>query len=415
MMSDNTSVEARTSRDKRTLELEELRKKQLAKSRQESMVDNGIQPMPMESWLQQQKVQTQESRQKQIDATENLRKYRGVVESGNDLKDELKRKEQEAATLRHSYRGKPDAILSHQVKKISKGISSMDLTGNSASTCTSFIPAETSSKCDREFSNSKLNIGDGESSDASKEIENSNDRKVSDATVSDWELLSEKGRMSTAGSVSEISSAYMVTLNSSDSSTSEKVNMDTLYVVPSGDGVDSEIDTESLGKDTGSSYHTNEPDAAAGPNISAIKGDENALSAKKEALKEWTITNVSVSFGLLVLKDDAPKLGSYNAPVECKLLENILTKMRVLAKQSLDQEIKSSNIMLADSETNPVHIHVDNDGAYKVPASRPNTQRCLIRLSIPIKYVSSDHDAKTTAQSLVCGALRRALKSRAIV
>ena len=159
--------------------------------------------MPMESWLQQQRAQTQECRQKQIDATENLRKYRGVVESGNDLKDELKRKEQEAATLRHSYRGKPDAILSHQVKKITKGISSTDLTGNSVST---FIPAETGPKYDQDVSHSKFNVEDGESSHLSKELDNSNDRKVSDATVSDWELLSEKGRMSTAGSVSEISS-----------------------------------------------------------------------------------------------------------------------------------------------------------------------------------------------------------------
>ena len=37
----DTVVEAATTRHKRTLELEELRKKQLAKSRQEAMVDNG--------------------------------------------------------------------------------------------------------------------------------------------------------------------------------------------------------------------------------------------------------------------------------------------------------------------------------------------------------------------------------------
>lgn len=456
-----------TSKDKRTLELEQLRKKQLAKSWQETKGNNGGNgggnggqpPMAMESWFQKQRAQTQENRQKQIDATEHLHKYRGLqgvestVLSGNhvtihDMKDELKRKEQEATALRHSYRGTPDAVLSHQVKKIhvSKGNnnnSSNDLTASASKSSFTDVVEHTSNNST--YSNTyehggidfaKYNVEDGdEPVKIPKETELfSNDRKQSDATavsVSDWELLSEKGRLSTAGSVSEISSAYMVTLNSSDScSTSEnnnKVNMDTLYVVPSGDGVDSELDTESLEKYTGlssHSFHANEPDAdaAAGPNIAASTGmKEDSISTsppvdkEEEIAREWVTTNVSVSFGLLVLKDDAPQLGSYNAPVECKLLENILTKMRILAKQSLVQEIKSSNIMLADSDTNPVHIHVDNDGGYKVPASRPNTQRCLIKLSIPIKYVSEDHDAKTTAQSLVCGALRRALKSRAIV
>ena len=317
----------------------------------------------MESWFQQQRAQTQENRQKQIDATENLRKYRGMLESGNDIKDELKRKEQEAAALMHSYRGKPDAVLSHQVKKINKGNKNSNSSTNLAALPITSSNAENKSTyqhggCDF----SKHNIDHGQPEKIGKETEFSNPRKQSDATVSDWELLSEKGRMSTAGSVSEMSSAYMVTLNSSGSSTSEKVNMDTLYVVPSGDGVDSELDTESLEKDAGLPFHANEPDAAAGPNIAALREEKVVSVDKKEIVREWVTTNVSVSFGLLVLIDDAPRLGSYNAPVECKLLENILTKMRILAKQSLDQEIKSSNIMLADSDTNPVHIHVDNDG-----------------------------------------------------
>ena len=49
-MSDDSCVEATTSRDKRALELEELRKKQLAKSIQGSLVDNGKGDMKTSQW-----------------------------------------------------------------------------------------------------------------------------------------------------------------------------------------------------------------------------------------------------------------------------------------------------------------------------------------------------------------------------
>jgi len=61
-----------------------------------------------------------------MDAVNTLRSYRSDIdlETNNatvvELRMEMKKKEMEAAEMLHNYRGKPEAILSHQVKKIGK-------------------------------------------------------------------------------------------------------------------------------------------------------------------------------------------------------------------------------------------------------------------------------------------------------
>jgi len=132
------STAATRATDKRTVELEELRQRNLAKTMMQGHMNkimqgnpnhNNDQPIKInkETFYQQQKQQSELIKQQQMDAAANLHSYRNSnVTATNDVKSQRKMREMEAAAMRHSYRGKPEAILSHQVKKFSNVSSSRE-------------------------------------------------------------------------------------------------------------------------------------------------------------------------------------------------------------------------------------------------------------------------------------------------
>ena len=132
-MDGNLAPAAVRTQDKRAAELEELRQRNLAKIIMQGHIDNmqeqeqGQGPgqskpikIKKETFYQQQKEQSELIKQQQMDATANLHSFRNAnVTTTDDGKSQRKKQEMEAAAMMHNYRGKPEAILSHQVKKIS--------------------------------------------------------------------------------------------------------------------------------------------------------------------------------------------------------------------------------------------------------------------------------------------------------
>jgi hypothetical protein len=110
-----------SSQERRAQELEELRKKQLAKQNTLKN-DASLQPITtMDSWLEMQKQQTFLSKQQEKDAKDNLASYRAIdVNNQDSIKGELKKKQMEAAEILHNYRGTKDVYFAHEVKKHSK-------------------------------------------------------------------------------------------------------------------------------------------------------------------------------------------------------------------------------------------------------------------------------------------------------
>lgn len=109
------------AKDKRADELAELRQKQLAKVAH-GQLDGLGQPMTAEAWENLQKRNSEQTKKQQQYAALNLHShhYHADDSQTNDVKEKLKQQELEAAQMLHSYRGKPEAILSHQVKRIPK-------------------------------------------------------------------------------------------------------------------------------------------------------------------------------------------------------------------------------------------------------------------------------------------------------
>ena len=91
--------------DKRAAELEALRNRNLAKTMQEQLDGKG-QPIDKETWYQQQKEQSEQIKKHQNDAESNLRSFRNEnIARGDEVKEELKKKEMDGKIIRVQYEG----------------------------------------------------------------------------------------------------------------------------------------------------------------------------------------------------------------------------------------------------------------------------------------------------------------------
>jgi len=179
------------AKDKREAELVELRQKQLAKvgHGQLDAIDDGLgqQPITAEAWENLQKQNSNYTKtQQQYVAALNLQSHNyhavGVGDDSqtNENKAKLKLKQQElkleAAQMLHSYRGKPEAILSHQVKRIpttpAPGSANKRSSGDIASSGTNKDGSASGSgvpKLDMNALTSRFGGGEGEGSISHKE------------------------------------------------------------------------------------------------------------------------------------------------------------------------------------------------------------------------------------------------------
>jgi len=122
--------------------------------------------------------------------------------------------------------------------------------------------------------------------------------------------------------------------------------------------------------------------------------------------KKWGVTNVSVSFGLLIHQNDAPPVGSFASPIQNQIVDNLMFKMRLIAENSLKEK---SDVGVAKQDEHPLSIKVQRDVNYKAPQNRPGVQRNLIKATIPINTIEGDLQGVKDAKNLVYNTLRKSL------
>lgn len=408
------------SEDKRAAELEELRnRKQLSKTwniiEENTNAAGGGQPIAMDTWFEKQREQTKLIKLQQKDATNNLRNFNtakvniNVNGNGNgnvninptstvagNVKDELKQKKEEATAILHNYRGQPEDFMKQQVKKHAKvGVVNKNIVqvqvdaipppSPSASTTPTKLSssASLSSPPPSPSPKKQLDTIEGMSiqEDGNNSLLSKRDRSASQGTT-DWSVISGNDSNSDRGL----------------SSTPVNVDISELAGILS-----------------------NGPDIAAGGTLSVnsncfsfSNGDDTPMSQSyvdassefDKDEKKWNVTNVSVSFGLLIHQNDAPPEGSFSSPIQNQVVDNLMFKMRVIAEKSLKEK---SDIMLAKQDENPLSIKVQRDVSYKVPTNRPGVQRNLIKATIPINTIEGDLQAVKDAKTLVYNTLRKSL------
>jgi len=340
----------------------------------------------MDSWFQQQRQQTKLSRLQQKDATENLQNYKMTEASRNtkSVKDEMKKKEQEAAEMLRNYRGQPEAILSHQVKKHAKdGV----FTINKNFTQADVVAPLPSRKLETASGGFVL---EDEAPSPSRKLE----------TVSGGFVL-EDGNSTCTQSERDRSGSYGTTdwslVSGHDSSSegglsSTPVNVDLSLLADAGN---------------------NGPDVAAGlntPSVSAA-GYDTALSQSyvdttSDVENEWTIRNISVSFGLLIHENDQPPEGSFSSPIQNEIVDNVMFKMRIVAEKSLAE---CTNVTIANQKEFPISITIQRDVNYTPPTNRPGVQRNLVKATISLNTVHGDLQAVSNAKTLVYNTMKMSL------
>lgn len=279
----------------------------------------GSQPVTMESWLEKQREQSKNLRLQQKDATENLHKYKGVngmQAVGSDVKDELKKKEQEAAENLRNYRAQA-ALFTSNRKDNTAGKTTME------ADVVAPIPGR------------KLDTIQGK-------------LVIPQVQAAGNSLASDRGRSESQGTA-DWSVISGVDSDSDRGLSSTPVNVDM-----------SEI----------TAMFSNGADAAAGINQSAnTNGDETPLSssyieasssAEDEKIeKKWHVAHVTVSFGLLIHENDSPTEGTYSSSdVQNDIVKNLMSKLRLITDKSLNGQ---SNAMVAKQDV-PMSMTVQKDG-----------------------------------------------------
>jgi len=321
----------------------------------------------MESWFEQQREQTKLSRMQQKDATENLQRYKmtDTPQKVKNVKHEMKKKELEAAENLRKYRGQPEAILSHQVKKHAKdGIFTINKNFTQADVVTPSPARKNDSK--------KLEtVSGGYVVEDFNSAQSDRDRSGSYGTT-DWSVVSGHDSISDRGSTP-------VNVDMSEISVSER----------------------------------NGPDFAAGlntPSVSVAGGDtplsQSYVDATPEVEKELSITNITVSFGLLIHENDQPPEGSFSSPIQNEIVDNVMYKMRIIAEKSLSE---SKHVMVANQVEYPLSITIQRDASYISPPNRPGVQRNVVKATIPLNAPHGDLQAVSNAKTLVYNTMRQSL------
>ena len=295
-----------------------------------SGLGGGSQPVTMESWFEQQRKQTKLNRLQQKDATENLRNYKSSninasTAAGNNTKEEIKKKEQEATELLRNYRAQPEVFMSHQVKKHPK---------------TNVVQNKSPARVDVVAPSPKKKLGAVESNfepQAHQEDENSatplsdRDRSGSLCTA-DWSVISgpdssihgDRGLSSTPVNV-DMSMVTGGLSNGADAAA----------------GITSSVNSNGCDTPLSSSYI------------------DSAAEDEKVEEKRWNVGYVTVSFGLLIHENDSPPEGTYTSHIKNDIVDNLMLKMRLVAEKSL---MGRNNVMIAKQDDYPLSIMVQRDG-----------------------------------------------------
>ena len=351
--------------DRRAAELDELRKRNVAKTMQ-GQLDGKSQPITTkESWYQQQKEQSQQSRQQEMDATANLHSYRNRnanVSATDDVKEELKKREMEAAAMLHNYRGTPEAILSHQVKKSPPN--------SGSKTNLMQVPVEgydTAPSTTVE----RANFGDLRSKFGGSVPEPANGVGAAPAGTDAVPTLESKDDGGVDSFLQSLDDEFLP-------SPDAQLNVAILSKPSESSNESNENSTESTGwvvltekqqacMESADDFTKIEAivevnaEAEADPVPEAIEEPVSVplFVQPPQQQPEWIITPVSASFNLLTDEDDAPPLGSYSAGVGSQLLNELIGRMKTIAVDALESYIQNGDVRQLDL---PFHVSVVRDG-----------------------------------------------------
>lgn len=269
------------------------------------------QPVPLESWYEQQRDRAKIIRMQQKDATENLRNYNaktGIQTVGSDLKDELKKKELEAAEMLRNYRGRPQdyqqMLKQSKVDSTNRNIKA-DVVAPNAGEKHDIVPG-------------KLAIQAGNNSLSDR------GRSESQGTA-DWSVISGHDSDSDRGL----------------SSTPVNVDMSILTEIAANGADSASGDIHTHGEDTplSSSY----------------------VDAASEVEKKWSVAHITVSFGLLIHETDAPAEGIYSSQTKNDTVNTLILKLRLIAEKSLESQVSA---IVAKQHEYPITITVQKDGKF---------------------------------------------------
>jgi hypothetical protein len=469
----DTTIESRPmkSEDKRAAELEELRKKQLAKTKSNNIEDSG-KPMAMDSFLEQQREQTKLRKLQKQNATENLRNYKPSIAknpSSDDLtsnkntntstigtpihstivKEQLmktKQKQLEATENLRNYRTQPENLMTHEVKKHAKVITNKNIVVVEEPTSTSTAPSPTTptkkklETVEGQFVRVQQPAEDGMISLQSNNTSTERDRSRSESQGTeehDWSVVSggtggndsnsDAGLSYTAVNVdiSELSNVLSSLNNTSndDNGADAAAGAGSSASVGIGMGEGISVNSTIMGMGTGISVDTNLSTSYVDASTGLEMGDEKDKQQQqqqqnqqqttekvneKAITEKWTITNVSVSFGLLIHENDAPPEGSFSSPIQNEIVDNLMFKMRLIAEKSLEEK-NFVKVVDKQDEGHPLTIKVQRDVNYKAPVNRPGVRRNLIKATIPINAIEGDLQGLTNAKALVYHTLRKSL------
>lgn len=406
--------------DKRAAELESLRNRNLAKTMQEQLDGKG-QPIDKESWYQQQKEQSEQIKKHQNDAESNLRSFRNEnIVRGDEVKEELKKKEMEAAAMLRNYRGTSDAVLSHQVKKISTAGMKDDSFFNTHGFSPLSSPHAPITQTGKTQANNDTHVvsnpGDEQVPDLNNEVASMddffesldneflspNDSNAKIATEIEQgssmnneviQTIPNDGLSFDESDTVELKTQEIESHNETNNLSGESSNNDSdeasEWVVLAEEEKTTRTTSEDFAK---VDYSTN--------NVHEQKDVQEPPESPPQPLTpQWLDEEVSISFGLLTGEKDAPLPGTDG---DSQLLHEVVLKMKSTVSSSLQDFIDRNDVKFGDQEFG---VRVIKDGSYVAPQDRPNTVRSAIRMNIPLAVRNS------STFSSVEKAIRNALKN----
>jgi hypothetical protein len=358
------------AQDTRALELEQLRKRNVAKTMQEQLDGKG-QPITKETFYQQQKHQLELIKQQKLDAEANLHNFRNKIVSVSDsTKEELKKKEMEAAALLHSYRGKPEAILSHQVKKFSNNV-----TGSSRENLQQYVEVVTPSSRSDDFvvnySQAK-SMFDGVSDDenvsylkqqGSGKKNSFKEENTDDVSVDDFLASLDKEVMSTSLDRVNLSSKMHDTMSNVDihDEMVSREDHEATVIRQKNSESSNEHSTESTGwvvLEDQKEKQEMECNSNSDQVIFEELEERNVTQRDdSQTMQEWNIQYITVSFDLLTDEYNAPPVENGHGYGD--LLSNLIKDMQVVVEASLQQLSSSGDVMIPDFD---YKVNVVRDG-----------------------------------------------------
>lgn len=417
--------------DKRAVELEELRQKNLAKTMiLGQQLDGKGQPIDKEGFYQQQKYQSEQIKQQQMDAAQNLHSYRNAnVTTIDEIKSNTKKKEQEAAAMLHNYRGKPEAVLSHQVKKISTMGPRENLTVHGFTPASPSEPGTNFGDARNVFNGipkdnaGTINGNSGGGSPPRDEkqsvLQTSDDVDDFFASLDDEFMPSPpEKRKSDASSNDE---AQNITANiealvqdldyddnygeqgnimkKSSESSNENSTESTGWVVLKEDQEQNANANASLDDFTKNDCVGDETAVNVTPAPQSVDDAPREYPPSAKPLPTWTVEYVSASFGLLTDANDAPPVGE---GIGNHLLTNMVQNMQTVVQSALQGYIDGGVVQLLNSR---YELLVARDATFVPNRDRPFVVKSEIKMNIPLN-LSSSCDVPAVAM-----AVRMALKN----